>query len=399
MLLKKRVVGMLSVMLSAAMVFNIAVMGTPRAEAASIGELNSQYSDLQQQINDLQGDLDSITDETARQQAEQQQLEQQMGIIQQQVDLLRTKIDTLNAQIAEKEQYIEQKEAEIAENEELFRQRLKAQYMSPDADGLSAVLGASTFSEMLIKADTMTRIADHDKQLIETLTQQKADLVAAKDELAASKADLESSKAELDSKNAQLAGQKSVVDANIDQLNQQKAMTESQLAQRRDELKVNQAQIEAAIKENEANNGGGGSGGGGFTPSSGVFQWPVPSCSNIYAPYGYSAIYGSEWHTGIDISGGGIYGQAIVAADDGQVVSAIYGNYGYGNYLLVYHGNGLYTLYGHCSSLAVGKGETVRRGQTIAYVGSTGNSTGPHLHFEVRQGGSYGSDVNPLNYL
>ncbi|MBQ6708282.1 MAG: M23 family metallopeptidase, partial [Clostridia bacterium] len=109
-------------------------------------------------------------------------------------------------------------------------------------------------------------------------------------------------------------------------------------------------------------------------------------------------IYGTyRMHTGIDISGGGINGQRIVASKAGTVTYANWGyGGGYGNYVIVDHGGGYSTLYAHCSSLAVSSGQYVKQGQTIAYVGSTGASTGPHLHFEVRINGNH---TNPLNYV
>ncbi len=408
----------------------------------SIGALNDKYSQLDQQIQQLQQEIDGLSAAKGEEEQKRAQLLEQKQLVQEQVDLLQDKIEQLNGQVEEKEAYIEQKQQSIEENEELFRQRLRAQYMSPEASGLSAVLGASSFSEMLLRADTMSRLAEHDRQLIATLTKEKEDMEAAQNELSASKSDLDASKSLLDQKNAVLAGEADAAASTIDQLGGQLALNAQQQVQYRQERDAVEADILAAIRENEnkhnnENSGGqssssssaptpppapdgGGSSDGGSSggessstpapepepepepepdPPVTAFQWPVPGFSYISAPYGYSAIYGNEWHTGIDIAGGGIYGSNIVAAADGEVISAIYGNYGYGYYLLIYHGNSLYSLYGHCSNLYVGKGATVRRGQTIAAVGSTGNSTGPHLHFEVREGGNYGSDVNPYKYL
>ncbi|MDD6848612.1 MAG: peptidoglycan DD-metalloendopeptidase family protein [Oscillospiraceae bacterium] len=125
----------------------------------------------------------------------------------------------------------------------------------------------------------------------------------------------------------------------------------------------------------------------------GSFMWPVPYTRNI------TSGYGSRWgrfHSGIDIAAAGSYGKSIVASDAGTVIWAGYDSSGYGNYVIIDHGNGYSTLYGHCSSLAVRRGQVVAKGQTISYIGSTGDSTGPHLHFEVRKNGSR---LNPLNYV
>ncbi|MBQ5398525.1 MAG: peptidoglycan DD-metalloendopeptidase family protein [Ruminococcus sp.] len=132
----------------------------------------------------------------------------------------------------------------------------------------------------------------------------------------------------------------------------------------------------------------------GSGTSSGGFIWPLPYTSNVTS--GYGARWG-RFHSGIDIAAGGCYGQSIVAADGGTVEWAGYDSSGYGNYVIINHGNGYKTLYGHCSSLYVSAGQSVSQGQSIAAVGSTGDSTGPHLHFEVRTSG--GERLNPANFV
>lgn len=132
----------------------------------------------------------------------------------------------------------------------------------------------------------------------------------------------------------------------------------------------------------------------GSGSSSGSFIWPLPYTSNITS--GYGGRWG-RFHSGIDISAGGAYGQSIVAADGGTVEWAGYDSSGYGNYVIIDHHNGYKTLYGHCSQLYVSAGQSVSQGQSIAAVGSTGDSTGPHLHFEVRT--SSGERLNPSNFV
>lgn len=132
----------------------------------------------------------------------------------------------------------------------------------------------------------------------------------------------------------------------------------------------------------------------GSGQSSGNFAWPLPYTSNITS--GYGGRWG-RFHSGIDISAGGVYGQSIVASDGGTVEWAGYDSSGYGNYVIINHGNGYKTLYGHCSALYVSSGQSVSQGQSIAAVGSTGDSTGPHLHFEIRTSG--GERLNPMNFF
>ena len=142
-------------------------------------------------------------------------------------------------------------------------------------------------------------------------------------------------------------------------------------------------------QEEAANNpGGSGGGGGGTATGTGSFGWPVPSCTYITSKFGprYHPVTGAyqSTHTGLDI--GASHGATIVASDGGTVTTAgVKG--GYGNCVMIDHGNGYYTLYGHMSSIAVSVGQSVSKGDTIGYVGSTGVSTGPHCHFEIRVNG------------
>ena len=133
---------------------------------------------------------------------------------------------------------------------------------------------------------------------------------------------------------------------------------------------------------------------------SGGGSWGYPVGGSTYISSGYgnrsASISGWSFHGGIDIAGGGIYGRPVYASRGGTVIAAVWSNSGYGNYVIIDHGDGYASLYGHCSSLAVSTGQTVSKGQHIANVGSTGNSTGPHLHFEIRKNGV---KVNPANYL
>lgn len=127
------------------------------------------------------------------------------------------------------------------------------------------------------------------------------------------------------------------------------------------------------------------------------FMWPAPSVHSISSSYGYRE--GGEFHTGLDIADGDCYGATIVASKSGTVEWAGYDDSGYGNYVIINHGDGYKTLYGHCSSVAVSQGQKVTQGQTIAAIGSTGQSTGNHLHFEVRTGDDRSDRQNPLDYV
>ena len=131
----------------------------------------------------------------------------------------------------------------------------------------------------------------------------------------------------------------------------------------------------------------------GSGEASGAFMWPLPHTHNITSEMGWRW---GRMHNGIDIAGGGDYGMPFVAADGGEVIWAGNDGGGYGNYVMIDHGNGYMTVYGHASELNCYAGQTVSQGDVIGFVGSTGNSTGPHLHFEIRYNGEY---QDPLNYV
>ena len=228
---------------------------------------------------------------------------------------------------------------------------------------------------------------------------EKAEIESEKEQVAAARTELES-------KGSELAEVQAEAERVLEELNQSVASVQAESDRIAEEKAQASAEIDQwwkdyyaqlAEQENQQNNGSSGSSGGssgsigsGGYVSTGNFTWPVPGFTNISCGY-------SSGHKAIDISGGGrtIYGTPIVAADSGKVVTATY-HYSYGNYVMIDHGGGYSTLYAHASSLAVSAGQTVTKGQTIAYVGSTGNSTGPHLHFEVRVNGNR---QNPFNWF
>lgn len=154
--------------------------------------------------------------------------------------------------------------------------------------------------------------------------------------------------------------------------------------------------IKKAVNQIEVR-GKGAEGSEDYGVSSSGYVWPVPSVHDISSPYGYRE--GGEFHTGLDIANGDCYGAPIVASRAGTVIWAGYDDSGYGNYVILDHGDGIKTLYGHCSSVCVSQGQQVSQGQTISYIGSTGQSSGNHLHFEVRTGDERSDRQNPQDYL
>ena len=316
----------------------------------------------------------------------QQQLEQVEG----EINSALQEIEDLNASI-------EEKEKDLDEKQKLLDERLSAAYMNSNNTYLEAL-----FSEGLINFisnyDMIKQIAEYDTNLINEVKNTKQEL---EDE----KAKTENIKTEKETKSAELKQLKSDKEAKVSALTDEQKQIQSQIEEYDNQMKIlEQKERELAAKEaeeaknNNSSSSNTGSSSSDTTASSGRFQWPVPSSHRITSNYGYRIhpISGTrKLHAGIDIGAAG--GANIVAGDSGTVMLASFGyNGGYGNYIIINHGNGVTTRYAHCSNLYVSAGETVTKGQVIAAVGSTGASTGNHCHFEVRINGE---SKNPLNYL
>ena len=230
---------------------------------------------------------------------------------------------------------------------------------------------------------------------MDTLEEQLTSIQEQVEKINADKEELSTDKKDLDSKSDELSALYLENQKLLDEAEQNEAEAQAEAERLEKEKEEADAAIDkwyedyyAALKAAGTNSGGSYDSGVGYI-GTGSFVWPMPGYTYI------TCYYGDGGHRGIDIAGGGIYGKPIVAADGGKVIySAWMDSYGY--CVFIDHGNGYSTRYAHASALACSVGDTVSPGQTIAYVGSTGNSTGPHLHFEVIY---YGSTTNPFNYF
>ena len=363
--------------------------------ATSLEDLRDEYDRLDGEIADLQDDINELNKDKKTQQAAKAKIDKQIAALRSQISILETEIKTIQKNITQAEKDIKAKEKEIAHKEELLRQRLKAQYMTPESNTLTTILGCNTYSEMLRQVDNMVRIAKNDNELIDLLTVQKQEIIDKKAELEKDRAQVQASKVVLEEKRALLKSESATLQGVLNAIESDRKEAQSDINTLKNEQKKLDEQIQAIINANKSPEDS--------YDNNKTLLFPVAWSYRISAPYGYSAAYGSAFHTGIDVARpygtASISGKPIRAAASGKVISVIYSNSGYGYHLLIDHGAGLYTLYAHCSSIAVKSGQYVNRGQTIAYIGSTGNSTGPHLHFEVRTSSKYGSHVNPSKYL
>lgn len=356
----------------------------------SIKELNSRIEELDKEQKKLDSDISKAKNDKDKKLAEKKKLDSEVKIAKEQISLMTERITLLQNDIEQKELEIQNTQSDIDENYDLFKKRLRAMYMTNNSSQIGLILGAESFSEALSKAELLTSIAEHDKVLLDTLIENKKNIEEAKAEIELSKEEVDNSKLDMETKKKQLDGMVQTTSAEIHDIDKLAA----QFAQNKAAKQKEAAEIESQIQQIYASMNSTG------TYDGGTLLWPAPGYSKISSDYGLR-FGGSDYHTGTDIAGPGIMGQKIVAAADGTVFTVVNGTTGYGKFLIIDHGGGVSTLYAHTSAILVSEGQTVKRGQEIAKVGSTGNSTGPHLHFEVRESknGQKGQPVNPWSYL
>ena len=423
--MKKRNLRIASGVLAMALLVSTNVFATTTAEYdAQISEIKEKQAQNEAEAEELNAQLESLRSETADAQAYQETLVAQIENYQESIDLARERIDELNSSISTLEDEIEKADAEYADTFEQLKVRLNALYTSGgELTTLEILLDSTSLYDFSVRSEAIQGVTRHDKQLMEEIKaymlqtqEQRDELSVQKEELAEQKKDLESKQSELqvlEEENQRLIEELQLQSAEAENLIAENeaesqdylAQLDSLIAQRSEQAAREEAERQQAL-ENQQNQGGGssdaGSSSSGSSGSSGSsndssvlntgdlsFSWPL-------AGYGYGSItqyYGNNGHMGLDI--GIPYGTPIYAAESGQVISAEY-HWSWGNNVLIWHNGKYSTRYAHCSSLAVSAGEYVQKGQVIGYAGSTGNSTGNHLHFEVYQNGSR---VDPLNFV
>ena len=325
----------------------------------------------------------------------QNQLIEEIRDVNHQMELLQEQISELDRQIKDREQEIavaegqlEVKKEEIGKQNEALDTRLRVMYKRGDTGMLEVLLGSSDISELISNADMLRKLYRNDLRVLKSLKQQYEAIASQVEQLKELRAGLESQQEEqkehenrlsqkieeLENLEKKVAQDNEALEAQLDELNREAEKITEELRQK---------EIAASTSSESSYDGG-------------SMLWPVPTYSKISSKYGYRMhpiLHVSKMHTGLDISAAS--GEQILAASDGKVIlSAVKG--GYGNCVMIDHGGGIVTLYGHCSRLLVSSGQSVVRGQVIALVGSTGMSTGPHCHFEVRVNGA---TTDPLNYL
>ena len=411
--MKKRLNRILSVFMTFALFAGVFICA-PRTEALTEQQIREEIKDIQAEQAELQEKINKIKEDKAKQEELKEAIEKQMALVQKEIDACNQQINSINAKIEANQAEIDQKNKEIEENELAFKKRLRAIYMSNSDSNVRILLGAEDFSQFLELSQLTASVSAHDKLLIENIVSAIDVLNEKQEENNKLLQDQMAVKETITAKQNELKSQSNQIQSIISSLESQQGKNEAEQADNAALLKEMQQELNSMLYS--ANSGT------GQVYDGGQFLWPVPSITRISSYFGYR--WGTN-HNGIDISNG-TYGAAIVAIADGVVTRSInhcthnYRKYsdccgisgqgkGYGNHVVIDHGTGpdgkhYAAYYAHMSSVAVSNGQHVKKGQVIGYVGCTGYSTGPHLHFGLIVGDKVGNKVinekwvDPMRY-
>ena len=350
-----------------------------------LNDLRNQSDQLQQEIDALSGDLDAAQQRLSLQKQQADNARQLYQTLTQQMDQLNAQIAEKEDAIAAKEQEIADREADIADRKELLKKRLQAISKSGNLTAFQMLFNSESYADYLIKAKMMERSSEQDKALMDEL---EVEVEGIQQE----RAELEADRQSLDSDRAALEPLRQEAEENarkLEQVCKEIERDEMTIAEKVADAKRKQEALDAeAAKVQELLDQS------NYTGTYTKMYWPVPAVKNISSGFAYR--WGSL-HKGIDISEGAVpvYGQSIYAAADGVVLYTVTSGWGggFGLHVVIDHGydeNGvrISTRYAHCSQVLVSPGQVVKGGETIiGKVGDTGDVTGPHLHFEVMEGG------------
>ena len=342
-------------------------------------ELNNQITEANEQVENIQIELTDTLKQIDN-------LDQKIETYQGQVDELNGKLETLQNQIKIAEEKLTNLENNYKIQRKTFQNRIVAQYEAGDVQYLDVLLSSNTLSEFISNYYLIGEIAKYDRNLLDNIDRQKNEIEKIKTTLTERGKNLKTVKENKEKTATALENAKVIKNSYAKQLTDSEKETQSKIAEYQRELDNLEAQIVTitSIKVGEDYVGG-------------EFAWPAPGYSTITSKYGmrvHPILKTHRVHSGTDIAMP--MGAYIIAANDGVVTKAGYSSTGYGNMVLIDHGGGVSTLYGHGSEILVQTGQTVKRGDIIMKAGSTGWSTGPHLHFEVRINGQH---VDSLPYI
>lgn len=371
---------------------------TTTVMADSLQDLQDKASDLNTTIKEQEARQDEIQEEKSTALDEIQSIEDSITKYEVEIANLEDEISSLETDISNKEEEIKQLEEDYKEKDEQLQQKLVFMQKYGQISYLDVLLGSDNFMDFISNAHIVSELTAADNQMMEEIAESQKQIEKAKKELESEKTELDTSKKSVEAKQKQLSVSKQAKEEKVAALDEEDKQVQAELDKYMDELDKIDARIEEKMEELKQN-GNNNKYEGSF---SGTLSWPLSSSSpNYNAITSYfggreSPVPGASTnHRGIDI--GVSTGTPVYASADGYVLDVQYTS-ARGLFVLIMHGDNLYTRYQHLSSASVSAGQYVSRGQQIARSGNTGIGSGPHLHFEVLTQPYYGYEVNPLNY-
>ena len=375
-------VGLMVLGMLTTIIFSLHAYGDP-----AVSDMQNELDDIIAKREKLEAELSALKDKKEAALEQKAIIDQQINDLNREAELLDDLVGNLSADLEESQAKLDEAQDMLDTNTKLAKERIRAMYELGGTSYIEIILSSTSLHDFISRVEVVKQMSAYDKKVIDTLKETKDTIERETKAIEEKKTEQETALAKLESNVATLKKKQSQSSSLINTFNEKseaniKAIEEAERAEEQLQAEIREA---LASSSNEDFVGG-------------QFLWPVPGYYTITDKFGYrthpiTGVY--KMHTGVDIAGSGIRGKAILAANSGKVLKAGY-NTAYGNYVVIDRGGGYSTLYGHADSLNVKVGQSVSRGDTIGYVGSTGYSTGPHLHFEIIQNGTY---LNPLSFF
>ena len=406
---KKHILSVLAVFLSLVLFFNLMGGVQPASVSAAsssqikeeLNELEERNAEIEAELNALRGQLSDNRDELESLVAQKDLVDQEIVLLYEQMEVVNQQITVCAQLIADKQEEVDQAQARLQELQQKNLERIRAMEENGELSYWSVLSGASSFMEMLDRWEMVQEIAEADKKCLEELDKAAAEVAAARDALAEDQAELQNKRDQMDAVEQVLAQKRVETDALLIEMkakgDEYEAMIEES-EQMQEELMQEIANKKEEYQDAKDREQASSPVIGGATTTVNGIQWTVP-CSywRVSSPFGYryhplSGVW--KMHNGVDLTGP--EETPIVATRSGYVTTAAYQAGGAGNYVSLSHGDGFGSIYMHMTHYVVSYGQYVEAGQVIGYMGTTGGSTGVHLHFGISYNGVY---VNPAEYI
>lgn len=367
--------------LALSLLISLSVTGTALAD-----DLEDQLADLQRQAEEQQAKTNEASAKVENVSERLRQIQEELRVATAEYREVKGQLDSVEDKISDNTELLEKTEADLKVKNKKLQQRVRDIYINGQISYVDVLFGAKDFADLMTRMDVLKRIIKHDYDLIMKVKEEKATVENTRAQLEKDKAEAEVLVTDAQAKKAKVEDKESEQQVLLDQAIYDRDTSERMY----EEIMAASQEVANMIRRSQMSSAGYS----GAPAGAGGMIWPISG--PITSEFGWRThpIFGTaRFHSGLDI--GGDYGMPIYAAASGTVIYAGWIS-GYGNAVIIDHGGGVTTLYGHNDSLNVSEGENVAQGQIIAMCGSTGNSTGPHCHFEVRENGE---PVSPYGYL